>query len=142
MAAANKTKREEVPVADFIATVANPQKRADAETVCALMARLSGETPYMYGPTIIGFGTYHYRYESGHEGDAPRIGFSPRSSALTFYLKLSGARSEALLARLGKHKTSKACLYVNKLADVDMGVLEELVRHSVEAMDEAYPRAD
>jgi hypothetical protein len=139
--AVNKTKREPVPVADFIAGVANPRKRAEAETICALMARLSGEQPYMYGPSIIGFGSYHYRYESGHEGDAPRIGFSPRSSAHVLHLKLGGERSKELLGRLGKHKTSRACLYVNKLADVDLGVLEELVRHSVAAMDEAYPPA-
>ena len=86
----------------------------------------------MWGPSIIGFGSYHYRYASGHEGDAPRIGFSPRSASLTLYVG-GFPEYEALLARLGKHKSSKACLYLNKLADVDLGVLEDIVRRSWDA---------
>jgi hypothetical protein len=98
------------------------------------MQRVSGERPTMWGPSIIGFGSYHYRYESGHEGDACRIGFSPRSSALVLYIHTATKRYGQLLERLGKYKTSKACLYVNKLSDIDTHILEQMVieawRHS------------
>ena len=125
----------------FIAAVENPRRRADAEVVCALFQELSGEPPVMWGPSIIGFGAYHYRYASGHEGDAPRIGFSPRKANLVLYLLPSFDGAEALLARLGKFRRSAACLYVNKLADVDMDVLRELTAGSLAAMRERYPEA-
>lgn len=139
MAATNKTKREPVPVADYLATVAHPQRRADADMLLEMFGRLSGEAPYMYGPSIIGFGTYHYHYDSGREGDAPRLAFSPRATSLVLYLQLEDADGQALLARLGKHKTGKCCLYINKLADVDMAVVEDLVRHTIADMDARYP---
>lgn len=133
-----KTKAHERTVADFMATVSHPVRRADAEQLIPVMARISGEPPVMWGPSIIGFGRYHYQYDSGHEGDMCRIGFSPRSGSLVLYLA-PYRRHEELLARLGKHKPGKGCLYVNKLADIDMAVLEQLITDAWEAMAERYP---
>lgn len=125
-----KTKPTPVSVDDFLEGVKTDKKRADARTLVDIMRRVSGEEPRMWGPSIIGFGSYHYRYASGHEGDMCRIGFSPRASALTLYINKANPEAEAMLARLGKHKASKGCLYINKLADVDTDVLEELIDHS------------
>lgn len=134
-----KTKATEVQVADFIAAVPDPVRRADAETLCALMEKLTGLQPRMWGPTIIGFGSYRYTYDSGHSGEMCRIGFSPRKAEQVLYV-LSGEAGEAeALARLGKHKTGKSCLYIKKLADVDADVLEDLVRAAIERMDRVYP---
>ncbi|WP_326524912.1 DUF1801 domain-containing protein [Sphingomonas sp.] len=127
-----KTRAAAISPADFIAAVPHQVRRADGAAVCAMMERLTGEPPVMWGPSIIGFGRYHYRYASGHEGDMCRIGFSPRSAHQVLYVG-GFPEYDALLARLGKHKTSKACLYITKLADVDLGVLEEIVRRSWEA---------
>lgn len=135
----NKTKPETKSVAAFLAEV-EPAGRADEGRVLAeLFTRASGEKPVMWGPSIIGFGTYHYRYESGHEGDSARVGFSPRKAKLVCYLKLDSVGAAPLLARLGKHGTGKGCLYINKLSDIDLSVLEELVADSYQAMAEAYP---
>lgn len=140
MAKENKTKPETKSVAAFLAEV-EPAGRADEGRVLAdLFTRASGEKPVMWGPSIIGFGTYHYRYESGHEGDFPRVGFSPRKAKLVCYLKLDSVGAAPLLARLGKHGTGKGCLYINKLSDIDLRVLEELVADSYQAMAEAYPK--
>lgn len=140
MAKENKTKPETKSVAAFLAEV-EPAGRADEGRVLAdLFTRASGEKPVMWGPSIIGFGTYHYRYESGHEGDFPRVGFSPRKAKLVCYLKLDSVGAAPLLARLGKHGTGKGCLYINKLSDIDLSVLEELVADSYQAMAEAYPK--
>lgn len=130
--AETKTKPTGESVEAFLDAVPHPVRRADGKKVRAMMERVSGEPAAMWGPSIVGFGTCHYRYDSGHEGDMPRIGFSPRKANLVFYV---GGFSdyEALLARLGKHKRSVACLYVGKLADVDEAVLEEIVRRSWEA---------
>ncbi|TRW14163.1 DUF1801 domain-containing protein [Glacieibacterium frigidum] len=130
--AETKTKPTSVSVDDFIASVEKPVRRADAATLCDLMARVTGETPTMWGPTIIGFGTYHYRYASGHEGDMCRVGFSPRAANLVLYVG-SFPELDSLLGRLGKFKGSKSCLYVNKLADIDLAVLEDIIRRSYEA---------
>ncbi len=139
MAKENKTKPETKSVEAFLAEV-EPAGRADEGRVLAdLFTRASGEKPVMWGPSIIGFGTYHYRYESGHEGDSPRVGFSPRKAKLVCYLKLDSVGAAPLLARLGKHGTGKGCLYINKLSDIDLSVLEELVADSYQAMAEAYP---
>ncbi len=124
-----KTRPTGVKVDQFIAAVEKPGRRTDAELVRAMMERVTGEPATMWGPSIIGFGQYHYRYASGHEGDMCRIGFSPRSAKLVLYVGGFPEYPE-MLARLGKHKTSKACLYLNKLAEVDMEVLEEIVRRS------------
>jgi hypothetical protein len=122
----------QVNVDDFIAAVEKPVRRADAKVLRDMMERVTGEPATMWGPTIIGFGTYHYRYASGHEGDACRLGFSPRSANLVLYVG-GFPEYEELLGRLGKHKRSKCCLYVNKLADVDLEVLEEMARRTYEA---------
>ena len=104
-----------------------------AKALVKLMQRLTGEKPKMWGPSIIGFGSYHYAYESGREGDMPLVGFSPRKAATVLYITTSFSGSEELLAKLGKHTGSKACLYIKKLADVDHGVLETLIVKSVAA---------
>jgi hypothetical protein len=135
-----KTKPTKGSVADYLAAVEPAQKRADAQTLLALMTKVSGETATLWGPSIIGFGTYHYKYESGREGDMCRIGFSPRKANLVIYILDGFPKYPALLAKLGKHKTGSSCLYINKLADVDLGVLETLMRESLASMDAKYPR--
>lgn len=124
--AETKTKPTAVSVDAFLDSVDHPVRRADGKAIRDLMERVTGQPATMWGPSIIGFGAYHYRYASGHEGDACRVGFSPRSANLVLYVG-GFAEYEALLGRLGKHKRSKACLYINKLADVDREVLEEIV---------------
>lgn len=139
MAYEARTRPTEVPVADFIAAVENPQRRADAEALCALFEEISGEPPKMWGPSIIGFGRYHYRYASGHEGDAPRLGFSPRKAQTVVYV-MSGFKGQAdMIARIGKVKTSVSCMYVNRLDQIDMGVLREMAVASLAQMREQYP---
>jgi hypothetical protein len=130
MATTNKTQATAVSVATFLETVEADQRRADAGTVIDLMARVSGETATMWGPSIIGFGVNRYRYESGREGVICRIGFSPRKAQLVFYLGTSFPDRDAMLAALGKHSTGKGCLYIRKLADVDMTVLERMIAAS------------
>lgn len=129
--------------AAFIAKVESDQKRADSAELVRLMSRVTGEKPKMWG-TIVGFGQYHYKYESGHEGDTCLTGFSPRKAALSIYIH--GAhfpkvvtRRDELLAGLGKHTMGKGCLYVKKLADVDLDILEKLVRLSVDTLRSSYP---
>ncbi len=137
-----KTKAGQRTVADFMASVTRPVRRADAEALIPILERVSGEPAVLWGPSIIGFGRYHYRYESGHEGDMCRIGFSPRSGNLVFYILSGFPEQAALLARLGKHKTSgdgAGCLYVNKLADVDLAVLEELIARGWAEMNRLHP---
>jgi hypothetical protein len=134
-----KTKPTAVSVADFLEAVPDAVRRADGKAVAALMERVTGKKPAMWGPTIVGFGSYHYKYDSGHEGDMCRIGFSPRKAELVLYVLDGAGDQSAQLARLGKHRHGKACLYIKKLADVDMAVLEELVRGAAARMDAAYP---
>ena len=136
-----KTKATEVSVDAFIEPVENPVRREDAKKVRAMFERLTGEPAKMWGPTIVGFGSYRYQYESGHSGVMCRMGFSPRKAELVLYLLTEdgGAREQAQLARLGKHRTGKCCLYVRKLADVDEGVLEELATDTFAYMNEKYP---
>ena len=120
-----KTKATAGSVDDFLDGVQHPVRRADGKTLRTMMERITGEKAAMWGPSIVGFGSYHYRYASGHEGDMCRIGYSPRSAKLVLYVG-GFPEYESLLAKLGKHKTSKACLYITKLADVDMTVLEDI----------------
>ncbi len=134
-----KTRPTEVTADAFIDAVENPVRRADAKVVLAMMERLTGETARMWGPSIIGFGSYHYRYDSGHEGTMCRIGFSPRKAELVLYVLTGAAGEAAQLARLGKHRTGKSCLYVKTLADVDVGVLEDIMRDTLAHMNERYP---
>lgn len=124
-----KTGPTKVSVDAFLDAVEHPVRRADGQTIRAMMERVTGEPAVMWGPSIVGFGRYHYRYASGHEGDMCRIGFSPRSANLVLYLD-AFPEYEALLAKLGRHKRSKACLYLNKLADVDLSVLGEIIQRS------------
>jgi len=142
--AENKTKPSEVDPKDFVAAVESDKKRADAEVLLEFFSRVTGLRPKMWGPSLIGYGRYHYKYESGREGDMLMTGFSPRKANLVFYV-MPGYRSDAMqdkLARLGKHKLGKSCLYVNKLADVDMDVLEEIICDGVEYMRENYETWD
>lgn len=137
--AENKTKPTGVSVAAFLDSVEPAQRRDDGRAVCAMMERISGEPPAMWGPSIVGFGRYHYRYESGHEGDMCRIGFSPRKANLVLYIADGFPRHADLMARLGKYKTGKSCLYLNRLSDVDHEVLETLIAESLAYMKTAYP---
>ena len=119
-------------VEGFLAGVPDERRREDARRLCAMMREITGEPPAMWGTSIVGFGAYHYRYASGHEGDAPLAGFSPRSQHLVIYLASEfGDRYQAVLARLGPHKTGKGCLYLKRLGDVDQDALRELIDRSV-----------
>ncbi len=138
--AETKTKPTQISVEAFIDAVENPVRRDDAKEVCAMLERITGESPKMWGPSIIGFGSYHYKYDSGHEGDMCRLGFSPRKAELVLYVLTEDPGQTEKLTRLGKHKTGKSCLYIKKLADVDMGVLEEITRTALAHMDARYPR--
>jgi len=131
--AENKTKPTQVSVAAFIDAITDQTRRVDAEALVKLMQSASGEKPKMWGPSIIGFGSCHYKYDSGREGDMPLIGFSPRKAASVLYGVIGFSGAEALLAKLGKHTTGKGCLYIKKLADVDQKVLESLVVKSFAA---------
>lgn len=135
----NKTKATVVDPAAFIEAVADPRQRADAQAISAMMARLSGAPPRMWGPSIIGFGAYHYRYESGREGSMCRVGFSPRKAEIVLYLVDGHDGHADLLARLGKHRIGKSCLYIKRLSDIDEGVLEAIVTQSLAHMAEKYP---
>jgi hypothetical protein len=138
-----KTKPTAVNVDEFIEAVPDPRWREEALAVDAMLRRVSGEEPTMWGPSIVGYGSYHYRYDSGHEGDAPRIGFSPRKAQLVLYLMgFYGDRqseADALFASLGKHSLGKSCLYIPRLDKVDMKILERLSTMSWEAMARTYP---
>lgn len=126
-------------IADFLARyVDNPQKKQDSYDIIEILQKLSGEEPRMWGPSIIGFGNYHYQYASGHEGDAPVLAFSPRKTALTFYVYSNTPKSEALLEKLGKYKMSKACIYVKKLEDIDTDVLQEICKESIRYISEHH----
>ena len=137
----NKTKPTKSSVAAFVNALSDETRRADAKALLKVMQRATGEKPRMWGPSIVGFGSYHYTYETGREGDMPLAGFSPRKAAIVLYLMTGFSDCKPLLARLGKHTTGKVCLYVKKLADVDQEVLETLVVKSVAAM-RAHNRSD
>lgn len=138
-----KTKATETSVADFIASVPDARRRDEAAAIDAIHRRVTGCEAKLWGPSIIGYGSYDYKYDSGREGTMCRAGFSPRKAALTVYLMGNycnhQVEADELFAKLGKHKTGKSCLYINKLADVDLAVLERLVELSWECMNEAYP---
>jgi len=129
----NKTKPTQLGVATFIDALTDENRRADAKALVKLMQGATGENPKMWGPSIIGFGSYHYRYESGREGDMPLVGFSPRKAAAVIYGVMGFSGAEELLAKLGRHTTGKGCLYIKRLADVDPKVLQALVIKSVTA---------
>jgi hypothetical protein len=133
-----KTQKTDASVSDFLNAVPDERKRRDAYAVLDLMGEVTGEEPAMWGPSIVGFGSYTYKYASGREGEWPLVGFSPRKRNLTLYIMSGFDAYESLLADLGKHKTGKACLYVNKLSDIDQETLRELVGQSVAHVAEAH----
>jgi len=130
--AENKTKPTEGSVELYLAAVEPDRRREDAAVVDALMRRLTGEEPRMWGPSIIGYGHVTLHYDSGRVVETPKVGFSPRKASLVFYLGTEAGDAGAILQRLGKHTTGKGCVYVNRLSDVDMGVLEELVQLGID----------
>lgn len=134
----NKTKPTSVSVQAFLSGVEDPARRADCDTLIELMKRVTGAEPVMWGPSIIGFGSYSYHYESGHKGESAVTGFSPRAREFSIYLTAPGPDQEELLAKLGKHKMGKSCLYVKKLSDIDLEVLQKLVEQSVSAVKKLY----
>lgn len=133
--AENKTKPTDASVAAFLDAVEGEQRRADCDVLMAMMGRVTGEPAKLWGPSIIGFGTYHYRYDSGREGDMPVAAFSPRKGEFSVYLTPDSPGQTELLSRLGKHRMGKSCLYIRKLADVDLAVLEQLVVGSMRDLD-------
>jgi Domain of unknown function (DU1801) len=137
--AANKTVATSADVTAFIDAVADETQRADAHAIAAMMARLSGAPAKIWGPSIIGFGVYHYKYDSGREGDSLRIGFSPRKGQTVLYLPGTISGQADLLSRLGKHKEGKGCLYIKRLNDIDTGVLEEMITGSLAYVAAKYP---
>ena len=137
--AANKTAPTDASVAQYLdAKATTVAQRADADALVALMARVTGEPATLWGPSIVGFGRYRYTYASGRSGEAPLAGFAVRGRDLVVYLDCESEAQQALLARLGKHKSGKSCLYLRQLADVDMVVLEQLVRDSIAEVRERY----
>ncbi len=133
-----KTSQNEGDVNAFLDAVENPRRRADARQLLDLMQTVTGEPPKMWGPSIVGFGKYHYRYASGRDGDSLVVGFSPRKQNLVIYIMPGFSDYGELLGKLGKFRTGRSCLYVNKLDDVDLQLLEQLVRESVEEIKRRY----
>ena len=138
--AKNKTTETETSVIDFINTFVDDEvKRNDAFELIKIMQQVTGFEPKMWGPSIIGFGSYHYKYDSGHEGDAPLAGFSPRKAAISLYVYLSEQNREELLSELGKHRAAKGWIYIKKLSDINVEILKEMVSASVEYLLKLYP---
>jgi hypothetical protein len=131
-----KTKKTKASVAAFLDQISDEQRRKDCQRILKIMKEATGEQPRMWGSSIVGFGTYKYRYASGHEGEWPIIGFSPRKNDLTLYIMPGFADYTELMAKLGKHKTGKSCLYIKKLDDVELPVLKKLITKSVDKMGE------
>ena len=139
MASKNKTQPTEVDVKEFINSyVDNEQKKIDSFRLIDLIQEWSDSEPKMWGPTIIGFGTYHYKYASGHEGDAPVLGFSPRKTAFSLYVYSDTEKSQSLLNDLGKFKMGKACIYIKKLSDIDINILKELCLDSIDYISQHH----
>ncbi len=136
--AENKTKVTDASVAAYLAAIENEVRRKDCETIAGLMTRITNCPPKMWGPSIVGFDAYHYKYASGREGDACVTGFSSRKGDISVYLTADGANQERLLAKLGRHKMGRCCLYIRTLADIDMAVLEKLVSESVAEVKRRY----
>lgn len=134
-----KTKKNSASVRDFINAIPDKRRREDCKKVAALMQRVTKARPVMWGSSIVGFGTYHYVYASGREGDWMLTGFSPRKQNLTLYIMAGFDRYDELMKKLGRCKTGKSCLYINSLEDIDMKVLERLIKESVAHMRKAYP---
>lgn len=136
--AENKTKATKASVTEFIKSIENKQMRADVRKVAAMMRKATGKRAKMWGPSIVGYGTYHYKYASGREGDFMITGFSPRKNALSVYIICGFKPFDGLMSKLGKYKTGKSCLYIKRLSDVDEKVLERLIVGSVKHMRKNY----
>ena len=136
--AEQKTKPTEQSVESFLDNIADESVRDDCATLVKLMNKVTGAKPKMWGPSIVGFGQYHYKYESGHEGDSCLTGFSPRKQNITVYVMPGLAEQTDLQGKLGKHKAGKGCLYIKRLADVDLKVLEKMIEHSVKYLRGKY----
>lgn len=134
-----KTKETDSSVIEFIENLEGLKKRQDAYTLLDIFTETTGYEAKMWGPSIIGFGAYHYKYESGHEGDAPLVGFSPRKAKISLYFAPGDTKREEWLKDFGKHTTGKACVYINKVADIDVDILKALVIQSVKFLRETYP---
>lgn len=135
----NKTIETEINVLEFINSfVDNEQKKQDSLRLIDLMKEWSGYEPKMWGTTMIGFGSYHYRYASGHEGDAMIIGFSPRKAEFSLYVNVPGQENQDLFKQLGKYKMGKACIYIKKLSDINTGILEQICKDSIKFIKERY----
>lgn len=137
--AENKTQPTAQSVTDFIAAVDHPTRRADAETLDKVFRNITGWSPRMWGPTLIGYGQYHYTYDSGRTGDMLATGFSPRKANLVLYIMPGYADFQNILDRIGKYKLGKSCLYINKLADVDLAVVEEIIRAGLNDLGKRWP---
>ncbi|HKJ02733.1 MAG TPA: DUF1801 domain-containing protein [Longimicrobiales bacterium] len=133
-----KTRRTSASVEEFLAGVAHEKRREDCRAVVDLMREITGEEPALWGDSLIGFGSYHYRYESGREGDWPLTGVSPRKQSLTLYIMPGFHRYEELMAGLGRYRTGKSCLYVNRLEDLHLPTLRKLIDQSVKHMRKRY----
>ena len=131
-----KTKPTAASVKDFINQIPDEERRADCFTVAKMMEEITGSKPKMWGPSIVGFGTYHYKYASGREGDWPITGFSPRKKDLTLYLMMGFEKYPDLMKQLGKHSTSKSCLYIKRLSDVHLPTLKKLIKQSVKQLED------
>ncbi len=137
--AENKTKPTAVSVEDFLESVTPDARREDGRALCALMQRVSGYPPVMWGPSIIGFGQYRYRTDAGREGDLLRVGFSPRKPATVLYIHSGAPGHTERMSGLGKYSTGKSCIYVKRLAEIDVGVLADMVRASLEHLEQLHP---
>ena len=135
----NKTIETENSVAHFLATITEVKRREDCSSIIDLLSEISRFEPKMWGNTIVGFGIYNYKYESGHEGSAPLAGLASRKNAITIYLASTFDEKDTLLSQLGKHKSSKTCLYIQKLEDIDIAILSLVVKKSIARIKELYP---
>lgn len=134
-----KTKEHDGSVVEFIETVEHPKKKEDAYRLLDIFTETSGHEAKMWGPSMIGFGSYHYKYPTGHEGDAFLVGFSPRKAKISLYFATGDAERDELLKNFGKHTSGKACVYINKLDDVNTDVLKALIRQSIDFLQKTYP---
>lgn len=137
--AKNKTTETTYNVTHFINTVEDEMKRNDAFELLKIIQEVTRFEPKMWGTAIIGFGSYHYKYASGHEGDAPLIGFSPRKDAISVYVYFSFENKDILLSKFGKYKAGKGCIYIKKLADIDLEILKQMISTSVNELQKLYP---
>ena len=133
-----KTTETTASVSDFVKGIPDEQRKKDAQAIIKIMKDQSGFEPRMWGPAIIGFGSYHYKYESGHEGDAPLVGFSPRKAEFAIYLTSQFDKREELLKQFGKHKSAKACIYFKKLEDINVDVFKKMIANSIKYYKTKY----